>query len=50
MFGKDMLVVGIVIVIFVLLAYDLSSNNGEWFGIVNGFTNDVLREIQHFLQ
>ena len=50
MFEENMLVVGIVILIFGLLAYDLSSNNGEWFGIVSGFANDVLSELQHFLR
>ncbi len=49
MLEKDMLLVGVVVVIFVLLAYDLSSNNGEWFGMVNGFANDILREIRHIL-
>ena len=49
MLEKDMFAVGIVVVIFVLLAYDLSSNNGQWVGIVSGFANDVLRGIRDFL-
>jgi hypothetical protein len=36
----------IVVLIFGLLAYDLAVNNGEWFGIVNGYAADIMRELR----
>jgi hypothetical protein len=46
---NDMLGVVIVVLVFGLLAYDLAVNNGEWFGIVNGYTADILRELRYML-
>lgn len=49
MVENDMLGVAIVVVVFALLAYDLGINHGEWFGIVNGYAGDILREIRHLV-
>jgi hypothetical protein len=46
MFENDMLAVAIVVVVFVVLAYDLSFNHGDWLAILSGFLNDTLREIR----
>jgi hypothetical protein len=46
MFEDDMLAVAIVVVAFVVLAYDLSFNHGEWLAILGGFLNDTLREFR----
>ncbi len=35
--------------IFAILAYDLGFNHGEWFGILNGYADDILREIRRLV-
>jgi hypothetical protein len=37
------------IAVFALLTFDLVNNNGEWFGIVTSFADDIVREIRHTL-
>ena len=39
----------IVIAVFALLAFDIVHNDGEWFGVVTGFGEDIMREIRHTL-
>ena len=39
----------IMIAVFALLTFDLVNNNGEWFGIVTSFADDIVREIRHTL-
>ena len=46
MFENDMLAVALVVVVFAVLAYDLSFNHGEWLAIMGAFANDALREIR----
>ena len=46
MFENDMFAVAIVVVVFAVLAYDLSFNRGEWLAILSGFLHDTLREIR----
>jgi ammonia channel protein AmtB len=46
MFEEDMIAVAIVVVVFAVLAYDLSFNHGEWLAMLGGFANEALREIR----
>ena len=49
MFEKDMLPVAVVIVIFVLLAYDIAGNNGAWTTSAMEFFQDTLRDLGHLV-
>jgi len=49
MFEKDMLPVVVVIAIFVLLAYDIASNNGAWANSAMEFLKDTWREAWQLL-
>ncbi len=49
MFEKDMLPVAVVVVIFVLIAYDITSNNGEWTNSAMGFLQDAWRDFRHLV-
>ena len=47
MFEKDMLPVLVVVAIFMLLAYDIATNNGAWANSAIEFANDVWRDVRH---
>ena len=49
MFEEDMLPVAVVLVIFVLIAYDITSNNGEWTNSATEFLQDAWRNFLHLV-